>query len=66
MNWKPEDDFYPGYSLLEDLGNTSEEEKLRIEKILQIDNINLDESNIRAYMELSSGICLEPKSVHLY
>lgn len=58
MSWKPEDDFYPGYSILEDLGNTSEEEKHRIEKILQYDNINLDDSNIKAYMELSRDLML--------
>ena len=58
MSWKPEDDFYPGYSILEDLGNTSEEEKHRIEKILQFDNINLDDSNIKAYMELSRDLML--------
>ena len=58
MSWKPEDDFYPGYSIMEDLGNTSEEEKFRIEKILQNDNINLDDSKIRAYMELSRSLML--------
>lgn len=58
MSWKPEDNFYPGYSILEDIGTTSEEEKQRIEKILQYDNINLNDSNIKTYMELSRELML--------
>ncbi len=53
MSWQPDDDFYQGYSILEDIGTTAEEEKQRIEKILQKDNINLEDSNIKPYMELS-------------
>ena len=58
MSWKPEDNFYPGYSILEDIGITSEEEKQRIEKILQKDNINVNDSNIKTYMELSRELML--------
>lgn len=58
MSWNPEDDFYPGYSILEDIGTTSEEEKQRIEKILQKHNINLNDSNIKTYMELARDLML--------
>ena len=58
MSWIPEDDFYPGYSIIEDLGNTKEEEKQRIEKILQQENINLDDSIVKSYMELSRDLML--------
>ncbi len=58
MSWQPDDDFYQGYSILEDIGTTPEEEKQRIEKILQKDNINVNDSNIKKYMELSRELML--------
>lgn len=58
MNWKPEDDFYPGYSIIEDLGNTWEEEKKRIEKILLQNQISVNDAIIKNYMELSRDLML--------
>jgi hypothetical protein len=58
MSWTPEDGFYPGYSILEDIGTSTEEEKQRVEKILQHDNIDLNDSKIKTYMELSRELML--------
>lgn len=58
MSWNPDDEFYPGFSILEDIGITSEEEKRRIGKILQNDNISPNDSNIKTFMELSRDLML--------
>ncbi|MFW9971144.1 MAG: hypothetical protein ACFFDF_13195 [Candidatus Odinarchaeota archaeon] len=58
MSWIPQDNFYPGYSILEDIGTTVEEEKKRVGKILQQDNIDSSDSNIKTYMEISRDLMI--------
>ena len=53
MNWFPPDDFYPGYSLYRDIGYGAEGEKNSVQKALIDLNINVNDDNVRKYLELT-------------